>query len=270
MKVLSIVSALLIFQLSSVSTYAQGTGLVNFNLDKSPVANSPVQPVMIFGCNQTINTNLFWDTNNQIVGDIPYGHQQSDSKKNYFISKYYIASPPVYRHSSNSKPSKQKPPYIGLVTPDNFTFTGEKPAQIVYFDYRVLKPTNLTFVEMDYHHKNENNQTCAKLGVDSIPVNTQCSDFPWRNGALGASGIGDITRESSKVFLPLVGEKNKPLNCTVTILDDIMLDHDVYFLDKDNKTVRTQSLTEYHQKNEGMKMVCYERAKTDIPINCRH
>jgi len=261
------------------NAYAGDSGLINFNLGKSPVSDSPVQPVSLFGCNETINTNVFWDTNNQIVGDIPYGKRRSKkSDKEYFVSKYYIASPPASRHQqksnskkSNSKNSKQKPPYIGLVTPDRFTFHGKKPAQIVYFDYRILKPTELKFVSIDYHHKNNAKNTCASLGVDSIPVNTQCSDFPWRNGALGASGIGDITKQSNRVFLPLIGEgkEKKPLNCTVSILDDIMLDHDVYFLDKDKRQVRTQSLTEHYINNQDMTLVCYRRDKKDIPIGCR-
>lgn len=253
---------------STTSIADSSNGIINFNLGQSPVSDSPVQPVSLFGCNTVVNSDLFWGSENQVVGDIPYGPHTSESGKDYIVSKYYIASPPAFRKGSKPNSKKQQP-FIGLVTPDRFSFTGKKPAQIVYFNYRILKPTYLTFVTMDYHHQNTEGDTCKSLGADLIPVNTQCSDFPWRNGAQGASGIGDMTQKNNLVFLPLVGHQQKPLQCDVTIIDDIILDYDIYFEKSDGSKSKTASLTKYHNADKAMKLICYKRAENDIPIGCR-
>lgn len=246
---------------------AADSGIVNFNLGRSPIEDSPVQPVTLYGCNKVVNSNLFWNTDNQIVGHIPYGKYVSKSKKPYYVSKYYIASPPAFRKGEKSNSKKQQP-YIGLVTPDSFTFHGEKPAQIVYFDYRILNPTYLTFVSVDYQHNNDKGETCEDLGVDLIPVNTTCADFPWRNGALGASGIGEITQKNNDIFLPLRKKGSLPLQCDVTILDDILLDFEIFFMSKNSGKTKTVSLTEYHKRNKELKLLCFPRGKNNIPSGC--
>ncbi|GAB4198186.1 MAG: hypothetical protein Tsb002_32930 [Wenzhouxiangellaceae bacterium] len=257
-----------IMLLSIITTAASAeTGLVNFNLGKSPVADSPVQPVTLYGCNQTVESELFWGTDNQIVGDIPYGNHVSESGKAYHISKYYIVSPPAFRKAPEQGKA-QKPPYIGLVTPDNFSFQGKQPAQIVYFDYRILKPTYLTYVTVDYNHKNDRGESCADLGVNLIPVNTQCHDFPWRNGAKGASGIGETTQSSNRIFLPLLKPESDPLQCDVTILNDILLDHEVFFVDHNKQQTTTVSLTEHHNNKQAIKLACYRRPANEAPAGC--
>jgi len=256
------------FLLITTITNAADKGVINFNLGKSPVNDSPVQAVTLYGCNQVINSNLFWDTDNQIVGNIPYGWHKTESGKKYHVSRYYIASPPAFRKGSPPSSSKQQP-YIGLVTPDTFTFEGKKPGQIVYFDYRILEPTYLDFVSIDYQHKNDHGDSCASLGVDLIPVNTQCENFPWRNGALGASGIGEITQDSNRVFLPLKGEAKQPLQCKVTILDDILLDHKVFIATKNGKKKKTVSLTKYHEHDNSIKLICLKRDEEERPAGCK-
>jgi len=139
----------------------------------------------------------------------------------------------------------------------------------VYFDYRILKPTYLKFIAADYSYTHPEGKSCKSLGVDAIPLNIQCSDFPWRNGALGASGIANITRENNKVFLPLLEKDSKPLQCSVSILDDIILDHDIYFSGNDNKKTKTINLTEYHHKSAQMKLMCFKRQPNDIPSGCK-
>lgn len=246
---------------------AANTGVVSFNLGQSPVSDSPVQPVTLYGCNKTVNTDLFWDAENQVVGNLPYGWHQSESGKRYYVSQYYMASPPVFRKELKSDSTK-KPPYIGLVTPDTFVFKGEKPAQIVYFDYRILEPTYLTYVPVDYRYKNENGDSCTSLGVDLIPINTQCENFPWRNGSLGAAGIGDITEKSHRIFLPLKGEEEKALQCKATVLDDILLDHEVYFSGEGGEKKKTISLTDYHNRNNTIKLMCFRRPENVKPSGC--
>lgn len=249
---------------------ADEPAMVNFNLGKSPIENSPVQPVTIYGCDNVVKSNLFWDTNNQVVGNIPHGNFVSNSGKPYYVSKYYISSPPAFRKGSIPSSIAQQP-YLGIITPNTFTFKGEKPAQIVYFDYRILNPMYITDIPVDYQHENVNGDTCKSLHVNLIPVNTECKDFPWRNGALGASGIGEITKNNKFVFLPLREEGKNPLQCSVTILDDIVLDYDIYFMTHNNKRSKTVSLTEYYNnngQNNKIKLLCFRRDENEIPTGC--
>lgn len=249
------------------SCNAATTGLVNFNLGESPVSDSPIQAVTLYGCNEVIHSDLFWETDNQIIGNIPYGWRESESDKPYYISKYYIASPPVFRKESAPDAMRQRP-YIGLVTPDNFIFNGNKPARIVYFDYRILQPTYLTHVAVDYDGENNDGLSCKDLGVDGIPVNTQCEDFPWRNGAEGAAGIGEVTAQNNRIFLPLAGEQKTPLQCKVSILDDIILEHDIYFVTSDGKKTKTTDLTLHHNDGKAIKLICYQRPAGNRPPGC--
>jgi len=262
---LVVATILVISAILAISIRAQTsqTGIVSFSLAHSPVANSPVQPVILMGCNNTVvNTNLFWNSENQVLGNVPYGNHKSDSGKSYYISKYYIASPPVYRKS----PDKQNP-FIGMVIPDRFTFQGEKPAQIVNLDYRILNPTYLHSIPVDYNYMH-NGKSCKSQKVNLIPINTQCKDFPWRNGALGAAGIGQLSHNpSSTAFLPMLKKNKDPLQCKVTILDDVMLDFEVFFASKDGKT-KSLNLTKLYEQSESMKLICIPRSPTDVPAGC--
>lgn len=263
-----IIITLSILTLSFTTTISSAeSGIVNFNLGKSPVNDPPVQSATLLGCNTVVNTDLFWNTDNQIVGNIPYGEQKTESGTPYHVNKYYVVSPPAFRKGSAPNSDKQRP-FIGLVTPDRFTFRGDKPAQIVYFDYRILKPTYLTHVQVDYSHKNNNGNSCTDLKVDLVPINTHCKDFQWRNGALGGAGIGTTTQANNKIFLPLEGEKKTPLHCEVTILDDILLEHKIHFVSSSGEKTKTADLTQYHKNNEQLKLVCETRPANALPPGC--
>ena len=253
---------------STTSAENDHKGIVSFNLGESPVSNSPVQPVTLYGCNQRVDSNLFWGAENQVVGNIPYGNYTSGLGKDYYVSKYYISSPPVFRKGLKNNSKKQQP-FIGLVTPDSFSFTGAKPAQIVYFDYRILESTHLDFISVNYDSKNKGKNSCSTLGVDLIPLNIHCPDFPWRNGGVGASGIGDITQKNNHVFLPLIGDDKKPLQCNVSILDDIVLHHDIYFLEEDGSKHKTVNLTKHYLNKKDINLVCQTRKKSDTPFGCQ-
>lgn len=249
--------------LATQNLIASDSGIVNFNLGKSPFAGSPPQPVTLYGCNTVIHSDLFWDSANQVVGGIPYGWQSDNS---YYVSKYYMSSPPAFSDDQSA------PVYLGLVTPDRFTFEGMRPAQIVYFDYYILKPMYYTNIPVDYTHKPKGKKSCAELGVDIIPMNTSCADYPWRNGALGASGVGHManTKEKRNVVLPLLEQGKDPLQCATAILDDIILNFDISFALPDGTTSKTVNLTDYFapRKNKTLALQCLPRVE-DIPTGCR-
>jgi hypothetical protein len=243
------------------------TGFINVNVGDSPTGYTPPQPVTLFGCNNTtFKSSVNWGVQNQVVGDIPYGHAVSESGKKYFISKYYLASPPAYRG-----PDNKQYPFIGLVTPDRFTFQGERPAQMVDLDYRILRPTYLKEVPVDFNFKYDKKKTCNEQNVTAIPINTVCKNFPWNIGALGASGIGQLTNDGGMAFLPFLGENSDPLLCDVTLLDDVILGHEVYFHSAEGltKTINLTALQGASQKGANiMNLVCVPRQPHDIPAGC--
>ncbi len=248
------------------------SGILNVNVGRSPAIEDVPQPVSLYGCNNTVvETQVFWNTQNQILGEIPYGSRMSDAGKEYVVSKYYIASPPAWRTTKqieNAAAKKDAQPFIGLVTPDSFTFTGMKPAQIVNFDYRILMPTYLEHIQVDFNWSEDEVLSCAEQGVTAIPINTACPNFPWRAGAEGASGIGLLNTDGSTAFLPTLKKDEDPLQCSVTLLNDIMLDHKVFF-STDEGLKETINLTQYHAEKKTMNLVCVERLPDDIPAGCR-
>lgn len=249
---------------STIQINAQQPGFLNVSVGSSPTISDVPQPLTLFGCNNTqVNTDVFWDTQNQIVGDIPYGPGVSESGKAYFISKYYVASPPAWRGINN-----QKYPFIGLVTPDRFEFAGDNPAQILYLDYRILKPTYLKHLPVNFSYQEGELPSCEAQGVTSIPINTACADFPWRIGAKGASGIGELSDNGGTAFLPFLDKDGQePLQCNVTLLDDILLSHEMFFM-IDGLWSKTIDMTALHQQNGTMELVCVPREPQDIPAGC--
>lgn len=262
MKKLLLFLAFPVCLVSDLCAQTTTTGLVSFNTGRSPVEDSAVQKVSLFGCNNIqVNAELFWDSEGQVVGHIPYGPRESDGKS-YFLSKYYIASPPVFRHLQKARP------FIGLVIPDRFTFQGDRPAQIVNLDYRILEPTYLNPVAANFDYADDGLAPCKEQGVASIPINTECPDFPWRNGALGASGIGQLTADGSGAFVPSLKKNEDLLQCSVTLLDDVMLDVEVFFA-SDNGRTKTLNLTELLRTGGSMNLLCVPRKPGDIPAGCR-
>lgn len=266
MKKLLLLLALPAVLAQGLSAQDDTSGLVSFNTGRSPVEDSAVQGVSLFGCHNTqVDASLFWDTEGQVVGHIPYGPRESNGKR-YFLSKYYVASPPVFRHEP-----KKMPPFIGLVIPDRFTFQGERPAQIVNLDYRILEPTFLHLVNANFDYTVDGLASCRIQGVEAIPINTECSDFPWRNGALGASGIGQLTADGGAAFVPSQKENEEFLQCNVTLLDDVVLNAEVFFVSGEAGDRKTKSLnlTELLKSGGRMNLICIPRAPDDVPAGCR-
>ena len=248
------------------------SGLINFNIGKPPVDNYSPQPVTLFGCNNTIfKSEISWDTPNQVIGNIPYGHRESKlkkSKKPYFISKYYVASPPSYPVGKNKNFG-----YLGLVTPDHFVFQGDRPAQIVNLDYRILESTYFGNIPVDFNYP-KGPTSCKGRGVTSIPLNIECKNLPWKNGAKGGSGIAHLKwdKDGSSTFLPFLDKNKKhPLQCSATLLDDVMLDHEVYFSFDNIQTKTVNLANEYkrlHGTKQEIKLICVPRGPLDIPKGC--
>lgn len=258
-------SALFILSIfSTLPIYAatQSSAVINFDLGRSPIANSTMQPVTLFGCNNTVaKTKLFWGVQNQTMTHIPYGNFKSQSGKPYTISKYYIVSPEVAYAQSD------KPVYIGLVTPDRIIFHGKNPARIVNLDYRILRPVYLQNVPVNFNYQ-YHGKSCADQGMTSIPINTHCGNFPWNNGALGASGIGLLSVHPASTAFLLMRKKNKdPLQCRVTLLDDVVLDHEVFFATKNGKS-KTINLTRLYNESKPMNLICIPRKLADTPAGC--
>lgn len=224
---------------------SEKSSYVIFNLPELPAGTQArgkngTQPMIFFGCNTFVNvdssgnqkyqTSLNWGQDNQVYTKLPFG-KQTDASGNYHISKYYMASPPLGETGDASGN------VIGLVIPDRFTFHGDAPAQIVNLDYSVLHPVEIELIPAAY------GQSCVNEQVDYIPVNIQCRDFPWKSNdaslnvaAEGATGIGFLRGghaaagvNSGSFFLPYLKEARQPLDCQVTILDDVMPYHEVCF-----------------------------------------
>lgn len=251
---------------------------VNFDLRTEPTPNYGRQEISLMGCNTEVtsrnryffgDTNLKWGANNQIFKKVPFGLQK-DGERSYYVSKYYMASPPVMKmHYNGGKVN------IGLVLPDRFTLFGENPTQLVRLDYSVLEHVYLNYIQVKYDR--EKDSTCSKLGVNLVPLVIECDDFSWREDgptptAKGASGIARIKNDSMnrQVFLPSYEHKNDYLNCNLTILDDIILKHDIAFLTEEGYT-KSIKMTDYYTKpnlkGKAIQLVC--KARTVNPSGCK-
>lgn len=257
-----------------------GPGYVSYSLGKAPKNNEHNrQELSLYGCNQEVTTkttfwndsiNLQWNTPNQLLQGVPFGWQKEGSNDTaYYISKYYQASPPVFPKGFDGTQAVT----IGLVIPDRFTFFGEAPVQKVFLDYEILEPVYLNMLHVNYDFVNKEGNTCGGLGANLIPLNIECKDFRWNDlngikGAKGASGIARIKNDSVKnrqVFLPSYQPKGEEcLDCTLTILDDIMLHHDVLFI-VDGKPTKTINMTDFYKAH------VYKKQKGDtskIDLSC--
>ena len=270
------------------------TGYVNFNLGKSPVSPSSPQEMSLYGCNTHIQikttdsvlvevggdstwynkSSLVWGKDNQVLSGIPYGSQGSGSGS-YYVSKYYMASPPVMQTKVSKKNKKDTIANIGLVIPDRFTFFGETPVQIVHLNYTILEPVYLNYVGINYDYVHKKQKTCSELGVDLVPLNIQCSDFKWqdKNGITGAEGASGIARiwnvdQQRQVFLPsYASDSTDFLDCELTIMDDIIKDYEVFFAVSKDSISKSISLTKVHSEAEEIKLYCRKRTN-GLPPGC--
>lgn len=287
--IVCIFSLLSCFEIIAQNNYIpNNTGAyINFNLLGSTLKDTKAQQISLYGCNTSItldNTSItgpknvnnqitikgpkgfVWEKENQIVSGIPFGYQTDTiTHKKFYISKYYIASPPIIKKNTNITKTSYD---LGLVTPDAFTLKGDKPTQLVYLNYNILKEIEIAYIPVKFL------DSFDKLNVNLVPFNVSCNDFPWRdkNGiinAKGASGVGALNKKEgiNQLFLPYIDNNAKKdcLNCKVTILNDILLDHKIFFV-IDGKKRETINLKEYHQKKgkDAIKLKVVKTKKTTL------
>jgi hypothetical protein len=226
---------------------------------------------------------LEWNTKNQVFTKLPYAHQiDKATNKPYYVSKYYIASPPVFYSDKEGRPLAHTPYDIGIVTPDEFVFDGDKPLQQVYMDYDILKLMKIQYIPVVF------DTTFDRLMVDIIPFKVACKNFPWidKNGyykAKGASGIGYLNRKedsSPKLFLPYYEDELTPnqskqyLDCEVSILNDILFHREVYFMLDGVDGAKTYSinLKDYYNKHKNdkeVKITLYCAHRSELACGCQ-
>jgi hypothetical protein len=217
-----------------------------------------------------------WNTSNQVLSNVPFGFQKDAvTQEEFYVSKYYIASPPVFKKGGQNDPNTLYD--IGIVTPDQFVFEGKKPVQMVYMDYNILQPMYIEYIDIEFESSFEN------VGYGLVPFKVECRDFPWIsangiNNAQGASGIGALRKDSTNIgrlFLPYYYENNPEqqnstitvknyLDCEVTILNDILFNYEVYFVV--NGELKT-SINLKDLKNEKIKFRSVYRE--ELPEGCK-
>jgi len=265
------------------------TGYVNFNLGNTTLPHTEFQPVFLYGCNTNITINnkfwyqpngLKWDQDNQVISGIPFGHQKDNNGEEFYVSKYYIASPPVIKKGTQGINDPSTLYDIGLVIPDKFNLEGEKPMQIVHLDYNTLKLMHIRYIPIEFDASFE------ELGVDFVPFKVECNDFPWIaanqvTDAKGASGIGALSRSATtnkdSLFLPYYYPKNaivnttpetkKYLDCKVTILNDILFHYEVFFL-IDGVKHTSINLKDYTKKKQNQTITLYSEYRKELPCGC--
>ena len=268
------------------------TGYINFNLRGSTLPHAKHHMLTLCGCNTKITVDgtfwqgpkkgLLWNDTNQVLSGVPAGRQfDTTAKDSFYVSKYYIASPPVFRKNAKLTHETDTIYDIGLVTPDVFTFNGEKPAQMVYMDYSILKPMYIKYIKVIM------DSTFDSLGVDYVPFKVECPNFPWFNAngikdAKGASGIGVLNKSSndtSQLFLPYyyvkdTGSKHgndstkKYLDCQVTILNDILFHREIFFMVNGVKSSHI-NLRHYNAAKQKPQISLHCIYRKELPAGCK-
>jgi hypothetical protein len=186
------------------------TGSINFNLGNSTLRQPKhqTQTLSLFSCNTslTVNSKLWkgpkkgfeWQKKNQILKGIPFGYQtDTKTKDSFYISTYYIASPPLFQKGPHGGPIPNSKYDIGIVTPNEFNFTGDNPKK-VDMNYNLLEPVYIEYIDVVY------GSSFDKLGVSFIPFKVEANNFPWIEtpttiDSLGATGIGAVYKDSTNL-----------------------------------------------------------------------
>jgi len=269
MKQLILFIVLLVATISASSSWTREEGVVVFNVKKFPekIGKSKEtlrQEIMLLGCNTKKSVEVEWQEDGQNF-DIPYGTVNFGTEREYFVSKYYLASPPVKKNFKS---------ILGKLSPDNFVFQSgeEKPKQYIDVNYSVLPPVSLVEINADFDHRSRPaEKTCAEQKVNLVPINIVCPNFPQISGRKGASGIGYLENQPGfdKIFVPKTGiELSNVLNCSATILDEIILEHEIFF-DTTLRRSKTVNMKKLYDNNESMKFVCVKRRPDNPPEGCR-
>jgi len=268
-------------------------GYVNFNLGTSTLTDTTTHTISLFGCNTILadtsklwqgpKNGFDWSSTNQVLSGVPYGHQiDARTKQPYYVSKYYIASPPVFHKNAAGGIDDTTIYDIGIVTPDEFVFNGERPVQRVFLDYNILELTQIKYIDVlfDDSFQKLADSLNHQLNVDYVPFKVECADFRWRDtagiyDAAGASGIGSFLRDSTnsaKLFLPYrvlpKGQTKKDyLDCEVTILNDILFHYEVFFV-VDGDTTQSINLRDHQLKYPKEPITFHCEYRKELPCGC--
>ena len=234
-----------------------------------------VQPLTMYACNNTqINLSMKWTEANSKT--IPYGPQSKDGK-DFFISKYYIASPPLPNSFSPGKPL-----ILGVLYDDHFSLSESDTSRPdmkkrVFMDYTRLKPIKLGFIPVNYSVRENESENCIEQ-INTIAINIHCPSFKLTKGGTGpGQGIGELSRmcpqhNKGQLFIPLDNKTMKPLEgCTVEIINDIRPEHLVYFGTADNhheKLDLTQAYKNYKRNGKQVELYCRARRKDEPASGC--
>lgn len=197
------------------------------------------QPLTVFTCGgQAFEHHMKWQQNNPIK--LPYGWQ-GEGEDRYFISQYYIASPPLPNQFVANTPL-----ILGVLSEDHFAVNEPEKEVSVLMDYRLLEPVKLGFMPVNYAGVSQTD-SCVDLKVNHIPINIRCPRFtytPYGRDKTGKTkglgkGIGLLSRkpleggglsDEGQLFIPLDPESEVALEgCEVEVVNDILSDHLVYF-----------------------------------------
>jgi len=233
------------------------------------------QPITLYACNNTqIEHSMQWKKKNKKI--IPYGHQ-SKNGKDFFISKYYVASPPLPNSFLPDIPLT-----LGVLSEDHFELTEQDKEAEIFMNYKLLKPVKLGFLPVNYSSGENEIATCIDQNVDTIPINIHCPSFKYIKGdkkGLG-KGIAQLARvkkegrltANGQLFIPLDIETNKALkNCTVEIVNDIILEHQVYFGTAEKyheKIDLTKAYEAYKSHHKEVSLYCKVRPKNEPASGC--
>ncbi len=256
---------------------------INFT-GKAPVKyQHNQQPLTMYACNNTsIAHSIKWGEDNP--KRVPYGRQMKDGQA-FFISKYYIASPPL-----PNKFVAQTPLILGVLSEDHFTLQSKNQQVDIYMDYQLLEPIQLAFLPVDYASESNDTPSCLAQDINQIPINIRCPDFKYtaqgeqttgQSHGLG-KGIGQLARVKNKegelttggqLFIPVDIDTGDALhNCTVEIVNDIILDHQVYFGSAESfqqKIDLSQAYEIYQRTGEQLALYCRTRPDDQPAAGCR-
>lgn len=242
------------------------------------------QPLSLYACNNTsIPYSIEWNKENSLK--IPYGLQVKDGKE-YFISKYYIASPPLpNRFAANT------PLILGVLSEDHFNLEKANQKVDIFMDYKLLKPIQLAFIPVNYTSNNSENSFCIDHDINKIPINIRCPEFNYtkygkektgKSKGLG-KGIGQLKRgkntsgeltDKGQLFIPVekVNKTTKALeNCTVEIVNDILFEHQIYFgtAEKHHEKIDlTLAYKTYKETGESVNLYCKARPEDEPAAGC--
>jgi len=258
------------FSAASESAYVNLTGAAPSEYENKK------QPLTIYACDNTeIHTEMKWKERN--IRKIPFGwHRKGD--KDFFISKYYIASPPLPNSFSAGQPLT-----LGVLSVDHFSINKHDERVDVFMDYKRLKPIELGYLTVDYSANSHDSKSCIDKNINVIPINIRCPSFRYTKGnktGLG-KGIAQLSRNvvngrlshHGQLFIPLEIETKQALKgCTVEVLNDIILDHQIYFDTSDGPKTKINLTKAYHaykDKNRAVNLFCRSREKNQPPSGCR-